>query len=70
MIGVNKHLRISREANEKIQNRDKDRFPLERDFINAAILSFEEKITSQEILEEIRGLRSYMEEEFKYIGWQ
>ena len=70
MTGINKHLRMSLAANEKIRDRDKDRFPLERDFINAAILSFGEKGTGEEILREIQRLSTTMEKLMANVGWK
>ena len=44
---VNKHLLLSEEACELIRNRSKNRFPLERDFVNEAVLTYEERITQE-----------------------
>ena len=67
---VDKHFRLTDEACQKIRERDTRRFPLERDFINEAILSFGDHETVEKTLEELRDLRESIEKVFVNIGWK
>lgn len=70
MAFTDKHIRIRDEALQMIQNRDKNRFPLERDFVNEAILSFGDRQCLENILKELQELRSYVEKTFENGGYR
>ncbi len=65
-----KHFRLTEEACEQIQERDNRRFPLERDFVNEAILSFGDRQCLESILKELQELRSYVEKTFENGGYR
>ena len=67
---VNKHLLLSEETCELIRNRSKNRFPLERDFVNEAVLTYEERITQEKILREIRKVRDQITRLNQTVGWE
>ena len=54
MRQIDKHFRISPEANEAIIKRDYKRFPLERDFVNEAILSYQNQSDLKTILDNMK----------------
>ena len=70
MAYTDKHIRIGDDALQMIQERDKNRFPLERDFINEAILSFGDRQCQEKILTELRDLRNYVEKIFENGGYR
>ena len=67
---VKKHLSLSEKAYELIQARDKKRFPMERDFIDEAITTYEERITQEKILREIRKVRDQITRLNQTVGWE
>ena len=58
---VDRHYRLSREAFEVIRNRDTNLYPRERDFVNAAILIFEDCHKINEIAETVKRLDEKLE---------
>ena len=67
---VNKHLLLSEETCELIRNRNKNQFPLERDFVNEAVLTYGERITQEKILREIRKVRDQITRLNQTVGWE
>ena len=65
-----KHIRITEEAYELIRNRDRNRFPLERDFINEAIISYADRIEMKELSREFKDLKKITESLYNTFGWQ
>ena len=66
---IEKHLRITEQAHEIIRNRDRKRFPLERDFINEAIISYADRIEIRELSREFKALKKITEKLYKTVGW-
>lgn len=64
-----KHLRIAEQAHEIIRNRDRNRFPLERDFVNEAIISYADRIEIKELSREFKALKKITEKLYKTVGW-
>lgn len=64
-----KHLRITEQAHEIIKNRDRNKFPLERDFINEAIISYANRIEMRELSKEFKALKKITEKLYKTVGW-
>ena len=64
-----KHLRITEEAYELIRNRDRAKFPLEKDFINEAIISYADRIEMRELSKEFKDLKKITEKLYKTVGW-
>ena len=52
-----------------IRNRDRKKFPLERDFINEAIISYADRIEMKELSREFRDLKKVTEKLYKTVGW-
>lgn len=67
---VDKHFRLSEETCQKIKERDTRRFPLERDFINEAVLSYGDNAIAEQTLRELRDFKRNMETVFENIGWR
>jgi len=67
---IDKHLLLSEETCEVLRRRDKKRFPLERDFINEAVLSYGDRITQEKILKEIRKVREQITRLNQTVGWE
>ena len=67
---VKKHLSISEKTWELIRGRDKKRFPLERDFIDEAVLTYTERITQEKILKEIRKVSEQITRLNQTVGWE
>ena len=70
MRHIDKHFRISPETNEAIKKRDSMRFPLERDFVNEAILSYQNQSDYKVILEKIDTLTEAMDRVNRIYGWK
>jgi len=66
---IEKHLRITEEAYELIRNRDRKKFPLERDFINEAIITYADRIEMRELSKEFKDLKKITEKLYKTVGW-
>lgn len=64
-----KHLRITEQAHEIIKNRDRNKFPFERDFINEAIISYADRIEIREFSREFKALKKITEKLYKTVGW-
>lgn len=67
---VNKHFSLSENACEVIRERDKKRFPLERDFVNEAVLTYGERISQEKILREIRKVKEELKHLNQTVGWE
>ncbi|MBQ6392016.1 MAG: hypothetical protein IJH60_00740 [Eubacterium sp.] len=67
---VDKHFRLTEETCERIRERDTRRYPLERDYVNEAILSFGDRQCQEKILMELRELRNYVEKIFENGGYR
>ena len=65
-----KHMRITDQAWEVVKNRDRKKFPTERDFINEAILSYADRIEIRELVSEFKALKRITEKLYKTVGWQ
>ena len=68
-VTVDRHYRLSKAAYEKILNRDLDRFPTEKDFLSEAVLSYDDRVTSKELLEKLQETKESLERVYKLIGW-
>ena len=64
-----KHMRITDQAWEVVKNRDRKKFPTERDFINEAILSYADRIEMRELSREFKDLKKVTEKLYKTVGW-
>lgn len=69
MNSVDRHYRLSKAAYEKIRKRDCDRFPTEKDFVTEAVLFYEDRTKTDEILEEIRDLKKQIARITGAMGW-
>ena len=67
---VDKHLLLSEKTCEVLSGRDKKRFPLERDFIDEAVLTYGERITQEKILKEIRKVSEQITRLNQTVGWE
>ena len=67
---IDKHFRLTEEACERIRERDTRRFPLERDYINEAILAFGDRQYLDEILKEMQELSSYVKKTYENGGYR
>jgi hypothetical protein len=65
-----KHMRITDQAWEVVKNRDRKRFPTERDFINEAILTYADRMEMQKLSNEFKDLKRITERLYKTVGWQ
>ena len=63
-----KHMRITDQAWEVVKNRDRKKFPTERDFINEAILSYADRIEIRELVSEFKALKRITEKLYKTVG--
>lgn len=70
MSYVKKHLSISEKTYEVIKRRDKKRFPLERDFIDEAILTYGERASLEELFKEIREVKEQVTQLNQTVGWE
>ena len=70
MATIDKHFMLTEEVCSIIKNRDKNRFPLERDFVSEAVLSYKGQLQLEEILLELKDFRNYMENWTKLYGWK
>ena len=66
---IEKHFRITEQAHEMIRNRDRKKFPLERDFINEEIISYADRIEIRELSREFKALKKITEKLYKTVGW-
>ena len=67
---VNKHFSLSQKTCEVIRERDRKRFPLERDFVDEAVLTYGERISQEKILREIRKVREELRHLNQTVGWE
>ncbi len=67
---VNKHFSLSQKACEVIRERDRKQFPLERDFVDEAVLTYGERISQDKILREIRKVKEELRHLNRTVGWE
>ena len=67
---TDKHFRLSEDICFLIKERDKGKFPLERDFVAEAIRAYGDRVSLEKILGEIRALRESMEHLYQSVGWK
>lgn len=65
-----KHIRITEKAWELIKNRDRKKFPSEKDFINEAIITYADRMEMKKLAGEFRELRKTTEKLYRTVGWQ
>ena len=65
-----KHIRLTEKAWEMITNRDRNKFPSERDFINEAIISYADRMEMRKLVSELRELKRITEKLYRTVGWQ
>ena len=70
MATVDKHFMLTEEICSLIRDRDKNRFPLERDFVSQAVMSYGEHLLLEQILKELREFRAFMEEKTGPVKWK
>ena len=70
MATNDKHIRLSEKALELVTNRDRKRFPMEKDFINEAIVSYADRMEMRKLAGEFRDLKRITEKLYKTVGWQ
>ena len=61
MATIDKHFMLTEEICSILRQRDKNRFPLERDFVSEAVKSYGEHLLLEQILKELREFRTWME---------
>lgn len=71
MMAVQKHLRIPDEAAERMENRDKEKYPTESSYVTAAIQKFSAQLEQEQlekklekIQQELRELHALCKKEF------
>ena len=62
MGNVEKHYRISQAAYQAICGRDQEQYPKERDYVNAAIQTFEDRQRFEEIMERLDQMEEKLEQ--------
>lgn len=67
---IDKHFRITDKACEVINKRDRARFPCERDFVNEAIVTYEDRVEIRKLSDEFKELRKVTEKIYKTVGWK
>ena len=70
MATIDKHFMLTEEVCSIIKNRDKNRFPLERDFVSEAVLSYKGQLQLEEILLELKDFRNDMENRTVQYRWK
>lgn len=70
MATIDKHFMLTEEVCSIIKNRDKNRFPLERDFVSEAVLSYKGQLQLEEILQELKDFRNDMEDRTIQYRWK
>jgi len=67
---TDKHFRLSEDICTLIEEREKGKFPLERDFVAEAIRSYDNRVSLEKIYVEIHALRESMEHLYQSVGWK
>lgn len=67
---VDRHYRLPKAAYDRIVNRDKDRFPTEKDFMAEAVLSYEKRIRMEELMDRFQKIEEKLDRMARAMGWQ
>ena len=70
MATIDKHFMLTEEICSILRQRDKNRFPLERDFVSEAVKSYGEHLLLEQILKELREFRTWMEGKTGPVKWK
>ena len=69
MSRVDRHYRLSRAAYERILERDTNMFPTEKDFVAAAVLSYDDKSHMQDMENKLDEMNRKLDQIMKAMGW-
>ena len=69
MNTVDRHYRLPKAVYEKIDGRDRNRFPAEKDYITEAVMSYEREKETEELARQVRDLGARMDRVMKAMGW-
>ena len=70
MPTINKHFMLTEEVCSIIRDRDRNRFPLERDVVSEAVLSYKRHLQLDVILVELRDFRNWVEVHSGPVKWR